>query len=151
MHKIEYEIQLNENGRPYIELSKEYEDKPDDKFFVVELTRHFLHNVYQNRGHVYNEESLEAMKTAINLLGQISDEMAYIIYDGMLANAEIDIMFDIKYHVTVNTIDELDNRDIFIENSKIYKKMEGLKVFVKEESQSYLFENNNWKLIDEEN
>jgi hypothetical protein len=32
MLKIEYEIKLNENGRPYIDLPTDYEDKPEDKF-----------------------------------------------------------------------------------------------------------------------
>ena len=34
MYNIEYEIKLNEQGRPCIDLSQDYEHRPEDKFFA---------------------------------------------------------------------------------------------------------------------
>lgn len=144
MHKIEYEIQLNEDGRPYIELSADYDDKPDDKFFVVELTRYFLQSVYENKGHVYDEETMKSMDVSIRLLGQVSDEMAHIIYDGMYAGAEVEMMFHKHYHVKLLTIEERDSKDEYVFDSKIFKKIDELKVFIEEDSKVYLYSNNDW-------
>lgn len=150
MHKIEYEIQLNEDGRPYIELSVDYDDKPDDKFFVIELTRYFLQNIYANKRHIYDENTIISLDNSIRLLGQISDEMAHIIHDGMIAGAEIEMMFHKYYHVKLKTIEERDSNDTYVFDSKIFKKIEGLKVFIEEDSEVFLYTNNEWKKINNE-
>ena len=40
MHNIEYEIKLNEQGRPCISIPENHENNPEDKFFAIELARY---------------------------------------------------------------------------------------------------------------
>lgn len=149
MLKIEYQIKLNERGRPYIDLSEDYEDKPEDKFFVIELSRYFLQNVYMRRSSEFDKETSEALDITTRLLGQIGDEMAHLIYDNMMAAGEMQMMLNEKYHVIVNSLEERDNiGDAIVHKDVLFKKQNGLKVFVVEDSTYYQFQNENWVKLD---
>ena len=45
MHTIEYEIGLNDEGRPFIGLPEDYEQNPEDRFFAIEITRYILQDL----------------------------------------------------------------------------------------------------------
>jgi len=139
MHKIEYEIGLNETGRPSIKLPDDYEDKSEDKFFALELTRYFLQLVYNNGQNTkYNEDTMIEIDRTIRLLGQIGDNMANIIWNEMRTMADLDFLTDKKYHICVNNIEERNALDeYFVNNNRIYKRQEGLKVLVTYESLNY--------------
>lgn len=152
MLKIEYEIQLNETGRPCIELSKDYEDKSEDKFFAIELARYFLQGVYNRRTSILDKQTIDMMDIAIRLLGQIGDEMAHIIYDSMVAMGDVDFLIGNKYHHTVKSIEERDKiENIFVVNGKIFKREVGLKIYVIDESTIYELKNGitneNWEIL----
>lgn len=150
MHNIEYEIKLNDIGRPYIELSKEYSDIPDDKFFVMELARYFLQHISEKKSDAYDEETRIQLENTVTLMAQINDDMARIIYDGMVADGEIDLMISKKYHIIIETLEELESMgDIYVYNSKIFKKDDLLKVFVENENAIYCYINENWVKSDD--
>lgn len=161
MYKIEYEIKLNATGRPCIDLPEEHEDKPEDKFFALELTRYVLQDVFSRRSKDFNPETTENLELAINLLGQIGDEVAALIWDGMKTSGDVAMILDSAYHFQVNSIEERDNLpfDYFAHSDKIFKRQEGLKVYVQypienydaEKSGLYILkggiENENWVKI----
>lgn len=150
MLKIEYEIKLNDMGRPYIHLSDDYVDKPEDKFMVLELTRYVLQNVYDKRSDKYDHQATKSIENAIILLGQISDEMAELIWEEMSNKGDMAMLFNKNYHFQVNTIEERNNLNYngIIVNDKIFKREIGLKVLVVENMKIYkLFggiDNENW-------
>jgi len=150
MYKIEYEIDLNEKGRPYINLLKDYEDKPEDKFLAIELSRYILQNVYDRRSTEFDEESAKVIDSGIRLLGQVGDEIAVLLWEQMKIYGDASIIFDSLYHVSVKTIEERNNLnyDGFLYNNKIYKRQEGLKVMVEENMKIYKLvdgiDNENW-------
>lgn len=136
MNKIEYDIELNEQGRPYIKLSDDYENQPEDKFLSIELTRYIIQDLLQRRNKDVDKKTIKVMNIAINFLGQISDEMAEILYGQMRAMGSIDIMLDKIYHITVKSIEERDalpNKDIVYEG-KIFDRVEGLCVHINPDS-----------------
>jgi len=142
MLKIEYEIQLNENGRPCIELSEDYEDKAEDKFFAIELARYYLQGVHSRMSsEIYDQHTFNVMDDAVRLLGQIGDEMAEIQYDGMRTQGELHLMVGSPYHIKVNSIeerDELPDKDI-VYNERLYDRQEGLRVHIQTyDSETYL-------------
>jgi hypothetical protein len=155
MHKIEYEIKLNESGRPYVSLSDDYDNKPEDKFFVFELARYLLEGTYFRRKAQLDSNAAEIIENSVSLLGQVSDEMAEILFNNMKAAGDMDMMMDKRYHICVDTIEERDALPEFIVyGDKIYQRQEGLKVFVLSELTGLqLFElkdgitNDNWTIV----
>ena len=134
MIKIEYEIKLNESGRPCIELSENYENKSEDKFFALEMTRYFLQSVMSKSGRLkYNEETLVHIDNTIQLLGQVGDEMAEILWKEMKTRGELNMMTDNFCNAEVNSIEERDAlNDVFAYGGKILERKVGLKILVRE-------------------
>ena len=153
MHKIEYEIKLNESGRPCIELSKDYEDKPEDKFFAIELARYFLQKIYSRRSAEFDKETSKNIELAINLFGQLGDEVAEILWHDMKSLGEATFILGRNYHIIVDAIEDRNNLSDkgIVQNDKIYMKQEGLKVFVTKEMKIYELKggisNDNWEEI----
>ena len=133
MYEIKYGIGLNENDRPCIELPEDYDQKPEDKFFAIEIVRYFLQLTQAGMDEsIYDQASFESMDIAIRLLGQLGDEMAIITHEGMRAQGEVSILTGSAYQVIVETIegrDALPEKNIIYED-KLFDRVEGLKVYV---------------------
>lgn len=132
MYRIEYEIGLNEQGRPYIGLPEDYEQRPEDRFFALEITRYMLQDLLNRRTEDLDKGTVDAVDEAERLLGQLGDEVAEILYGMMRTDGELQMSFDCAYHVEVNSIEErnaLPDKDI-IYQGKIYDRVEGLRVYV---------------------
>jgi hypothetical protein len=133
MLRIEYEIKLNDEGRPCIDLAKDYQDKPEDKFFAIELARYVLQNVYNRRSAEFDAEAAKTIDASIRLLGQVGDEMAEILFGTMKSMGDVTMMMDNKYHFIVDSIEERDNLGVkyMVANDKIIERQEGVKVMVR--------------------
>jgi hypothetical protein len=151
MINIEYDVDLNESGRPCIKLSPDYEDKPEDKFLAVELTRYLIQNVFNNKSDEYDKEAADRINICVTVLHQIGDEMAILLYEQMKVLGETSFMLNNNYHFSVQSIDDRDkiNTKNIVDNGKIYDRKEGLKVLVLDEMKVYELiggiENENWK------
>lgn len=145
MYRIEYEIKLNESGRPYIDLPQDYENRSEDRFFVIEIARYMLRDLLIRSKSELNPETVDKMEISEALLGQLGDEVAAILWQDMKAMGEIEMMFDNRYQFSVNTIEDRDNiGEYIIANHKIYKRGEGLKVLVTSDSRIYEFDGEKW-------
>ena len=133
MYEIKYNIKLSEDGRPYIDLPKDYKDKPEDKFFVIELTRYLFISILNNNGGLYDENTKAHIENTLDLLDKVSVEMADIIKK-ILKGEDV-----INYDIRVNDIKERDNLNYkgIIYNDKIFNRKEGLKVLVLEDLSLY--------------
>jgi hypothetical protein len=139
MFKIEYEIKLNENYRPCIDLHRDYENKPEDRFFSIELARYILQDVYARKTPELDADTIEKLKISITVLGQIGDEIAKLLWESMKLMGETSSILNKNYHVMVNSIEERDNLGIYIlYNEKIFSREIGLKVFVANENKVYI-------------
>lgn len=156
MYNIEYEIKLNENNRPYIELPDNYDNNSEDRFFTIEITRYILQDIRYRRKDDLNDNTIKYLDNAITLLGQVSDEVAKILFDGMRKMrkmGDIQLMLNPKYHIQVQTIEDRNTlpEENILYNNKIYDRVEGLKVLVVEEMNIYILNNGitneNWKLL----
>lgn len=131
MPVINYEIKLNDEGRPCIELPIDYEQNSEDKFFVLEMTRYFLESTYSRMSiPPFDQHTIETMNNSALLLGEIGDEMARIVWHNMKIAGDAQILIGAKYHVQCESIEErnnIDNRGIIFQN-KLYIRQEGLKV-----------------------
>jgi len=146
MFNIEYDIDLNENKRPYIVLPETYKNNPEDRFFSTELARYVLQDVYYRKKDSFSEDDNNKLEQTINILGQISDEIAKILYGEMKRMGDVQLLINPEYHVQVETKKERNNlpdKDIFF-NKKIYDKCDGLKVLVTKENNIYEYKNNKW-------
>ena len=139
MFNIKYEIGLNEHKRPCIELPLDYEQRPEDRFFVIEVTRYILQDLLRRRTEKLDERTIIALRDAEALLGQLGDESAKILYGNMRTLGDVTILMDSAYHMEVNGIEERDNlpeTDIIYED-KIFDREVGLRVYVKYPLENY--------------
>jgi hypothetical protein len=146
MFRIEYEIGLNESSRPYINLPEDYEHQAEDKFFAIEVTRYILQSLYARSSSSFDEETMNSIRTTINCLGQISDEVAEILWKQMKNCGDISLLLDNHYHIQVKNVEERDsiNTKYILYNNKIYKKQNGLKVLVTDELKIYELKDDVW-------
>lgn len=153
MLKIEYEIKLNEQGRPCIDLANDYEDKPEDKFFSIELARYILQDVYNRKSAEFDKDASTMIENGINLLGQVGDQLAELLWNSMKAYGDTELLWNRNYHVIVDNIEERDNLKYtgILEGERIYLRQEGLKVLVKDENKIYELvggnNNENWEEV----
>ncbi len=143
MYRIEYEVKINESGRPYISLPDDYEQRPEDRFFAIEITRYILQDLLQRRKPDLDENTVEKMGTCASLLGQIGDSVAEILWNAMKNQGDVMLMLDSKYHIQVSTIEERDNlgMEYIYYNNKIFERQEGLKVLVLDNETVYELKN----------
>jgi len=139
MYNIDYDILLNEQGRPYIHLPDDYEQRPEDRFFVVELTRYILQSVYNAKSVEFDKNAAKVIESGISLLGQVSDEIAEILWNQMKVMGDVDLLLAKRYHITLNTVEEMNMLDdkYIHHNNKIYTRQEGLRVFIIENNSIY--------------
>jgi len=139
MPTITYEIKLNESGRPYIELPQDYNNKPEDRFFALELARYIIQDSLSRTTPEFDPQSIKNMEIGLSMLGQIGDNVAQIIYNQMEYFG--DLMFDMEtnYHIGVETLEDLHNLSFggIAYQDKIYKRQNGLKVFVDKENRVF--------------
>ena len=135
MHKIEYEIKLNDLGRPCVDLAIDHENKPEDKFFAIELARYILQEVYQRRSTEFDKQASDAIDVTIRLLGQVGDQMAELLWENMKLSGDAGFILGQKFHVICDTIEQRDNIDKkgILYFDKLYVRQEGLKVLVRED------------------
>ena len=152
MNKIEYGIGVNDDGRPCIDLPDDYEHRPEDKFFAIEIARYILQEVHSRRSEELDTTTGDVMENSINFLGQIGDEMSEIMYGQMKAQGEVHFLFNPRYHIIVDSIEERDalsEKDI-LSFEKLYDRRLGLKVYVLEDGKIYELndgiENEHWKI-----
>jgi len=156
MPTIEYEIKLNDEGRPCIDLPKNYEQIPEDKFFWLEMARYFLQVTHNKMtAPPYDQNTIDMMDISIRLLGQVGDEMARILWHSMKAAGETTLAFN-RWHVYVNTTEERDAipEHGMIQDGKLYLREEGLIVYVLEGARRFVLRggttNDNWIIMSEE-
>ena len=160
MFEIKYEIKLNDNGRPCVDLPEDYEDKPEDKFFAIEIARYFLQQIYgRMKSPPYDQNTIDMTDISIRLLGQIGDEMARIQWHNMKNMGDMAfLMGNQDYHVLCDTIEERNNisEKGIVYYGKLYVRQEGLRVFTQDDTDGKwkVFElkggitNDDWKIVE---
>lgn len=153
MNTIEYDITLNEVGRPCIDISDETTIKPEDKFFAFEICRYILTDIYNRGMKNYDTDTVEKIESTITILGQVSDEMAYLLWDEMKTSGNVSLLINNNYNMKVNNIEELYNLPkINIQyKDKIFERIIGFRVLVIESMEIFELkdgvENINWVKI----
>jgi hypothetical protein len=158
MLEIKYEIKLNEHGRPYIDLPPDYPQVPENQFFALEMCRYILQKTHAGmKVPPFDQHTVDTMDESIRMLGQISDEVARLLWHSMktLGDATFDM---VDFHVQCNNIEErnkIDEKGI-LHNDKIYVRQEGLRVLTRDVDDIWkIFEliggitNDNWVEINE--
>jgi len=132
MYKIDYSIGLNEQGRPCIELPEDYEHRPEDRFFALEVVRWMLQDLYTRRGPELDVNTLTALQEAENLLGQLSDEVAELLFNMMKNLGEASKEFGNAFDIKVESIEERDALPVknILYKNMIFDREDGLTVLV---------------------
>jgi hypothetical protein len=139
MLNFEYQIKLNDEGRPYIDIPQSYEDKPEDKFMALELARYVINNLLLIRGSELPPNEVKALESTFATLEVLSDELAVLLRQQMEVLGEVEINMYRNYHITVDTKKDRDklNYEGIMHKGRIFKRMMGLKVLVLEDMNVY--------------
>jgi type I restriction-modification system DNA methylase subunit len=86
MHKFEYDIRLNDLGAPYVHLPKKMENKTEDKFMWLEMSRMVLINILSSikekrkKGKkTLSDEDVQKIVSAFNTLTSLADEVGILL------------------------------------------------------------------------
>ena len=144
MNTIEYEIGLNETGRPFIGFPAEYKPTAEDRFMALELARYIILTTHGRMTiPPFNQDTIDKIGETLAILGQISDEVAEIIWHNMKAAGEAQMILGAKFHVQCENIEDrnkIDDRGILY-FGKLYQRQEGLKVLCQDND-------NVWKIYE---
>jgi len=79
--QINYEIALNEDGRPCIVFPVDYLETTEAKFFILELSRFIISNSFQRVTAKYEigEDDKKKVADCVAVIGQLSDDVARIL------------------------------------------------------------------------
>lgn len=150
MLRFEYEIRLNDEGRPYVHIPDGYNDNPEDKFMSLELARYLVLNLITLRGTELPDNEVKALQSTFDTLEVLSDEIAVLLKQQMTNLGETTLTVQRNYHITVDTIEERDklNYEGIIHKGKIFKREKGLRVLVLANMKIYELvngiDNENW-------
>lgn len=158
MYNIEYDIELDEHGLPYISLPENVRenDRSENRFYALEMTLYMFTKIYNSRPPELDEGSIRALEITINTLKRISGEAADILSREMSLLGDAAFIIASRYHIKVNSIKDRNNLPMFniFHNGKIFRRQKGLKVLVDETSTIYELidgiENENWIELNEE-
>jgi hypothetical protein len=138
MFKIEYDIKIaEEDNYPYIQLADEYNEKPEDKFFVLELTKYLLHNLIESKRYDFDPVMNLEMLTTFNFIELLSEEVGKLIVAEMDLTGKTNSAITAFYHFKVSTLKELTSKSVYHSDGKIFIKKDGLLAFVDDEKTIY--------------
>lgn len=146
MNEIKYSIGIDDDGSAFILLPDDYENAPEDKFFVMELVRYILHTTFENNFEKFDEETINVVQNALSLLTKLSEEMSNILFESMKGLGDVDLMMVKPYHFIVKNIEELNtigNKYISY-NGRVYERKDGLKVLIEENNEILTLKDNTW-------
>jgi hypothetical protein len=145
LYQINYNIKLNESSRPYIDLLKDSGDKPEDKFYAIEMARYILQDAYSRKSKNMDKNSVSSLENSIDLLYKVGDEVAKILWEQMKTLGDATFFLGKEYHIEVNNSDDLNKLPFFIQyEDKIYEKLDGLKAKVIDENIIYRLVDGEW-------
>lgn len=153
MHRFDYEIKLNEENQPYIFIPEDYDNKPEDKFMALELTRYLLQQLVLTRKESLDEQTIKSLESSYESLSKISEEVGDIIKETMEAKGNLHMNVNIPFHLQVTSIEERNSLNYkgIIREDKIFRRVEGLRVYVTDEGKVYELQNGidneNWKEV----
>ena len=157
MFKIEYEIKLNEHGRPYIDLPPDYKSITENQFFALEMARYTLQKTHAGmKIPPFDQYTVDTMDKSIAMIGQIADEIARILWHQMKALGDAQFLMGADFHVQCDSIEERDKIDEkgILYYGKLYVRQEGLRVMTKDTDNIWkVFElkggitNDNWERV----
>lgn len=147
MLHLDYEINLDGNGEPQVQLSKYYEEIPEDKFMIISLAAGLISNMIIHPDHKsnFNETEQKVFEITSRMLQTIKRDIGNHLKERIATNNT-----GKNYDVEVTTIVRRNalNYNGIIYEDKIFKREIGLKVLVLETMKVYELQdgidNENW-------
>jgi len=147
MLHLDYEINLDENGEPQVQISKYYEEIPEDKFMIISLAAGLvsgmiIHPDYKSN---FNENQQKVFEITSRMLQTLKRDIGNHLKERIASNNT-----EKNYDVEVTTIVRRNalNYNGIIYEDKIFKREIGLKVLVLETMKVYELQggidNENW-------
>lgn len=153
MLNFEYQIKLNDDDRPYIDIPEEYQNKTEDQFMVLEMSRYLILSLLNLRRSELPENEVKALESSFDTLEVLSDELGILLKKQMEVLGETVLETVRNYHIMLDTLDQRNelNYNGIIHDGKIFKRVMGLKVLVLENMEIYELvdgiDNEHWRRI----
>lgn len=143
MLNLKYDIGLNDDGFPCIDLGRNFVGNPEDKFAVFELTRYILANMSPN---IQNEPLRNEILHCLNTLDNLSEFVGKLLLEIMVKNGEMSKMVNENTTITLENKIELDDflknnikKGLLIHDVKIFNVDQGIVFKLKENDETYSY------------
>ena len=151
MYKIEYNIDIDENGDYLIKLPETYEDIHEHKLLYFVMVNHLLRLVYDNSEHTEeNEELMDRLSIAIDIITDISADIEIYMKSNDISHSHKTNVSGVVSN-SVSDLKELKSfklNDVFDEEND-YRVMDGTIFYVISNKKKYIFIENKWKVYNE--
>ena len=153
MLNFEYQIKLNDDDRPYIDIPEEYQNKTEDQFMVLEMSRYLILSLLNLRRSELPENEVKALESSFDTLEVLSDELGILLRKQMEVLGETVLETARNYHIMLDTLDQRNelNYNGIVYDGKIFKRVMGLKVLVLENMEIYELvdgiDNEHWRRV----
>jgi len=153
MLKFEYQIKLNDDDRPYIDIPEDYQNKTEDQFMVLEMSRYLILSLLTLRRTELPDNEVKALQASFDTLEVLSDELAILLRKQMEVLGETILETQRNYHIRVDTLDQRNELKYngIVHDGKIFKRVMGLKVLVLENMEVYELvdgiDNEHWRRV----
>ncbi len=155
MLQFDYEIRLDENGEPFVQLSKHYEEVPEDKFMVFDIVSRLVSMSLSNVEFraVLSDDHIKAIEICNQVLYAFKKDIGTQIKKRMIERGEDILNKPKEYQIEVSTIEKRNslNYNGIIYEDKIYRREVGLRVLVLETMKVYELkdgiDNTNWSEV----
>lgn len=153
MLNFEYQIKLNDDDRPYIDIPEEYQNKTEDQFMVLEMSRYLILSLLNLRRSELPENEVKALESSFDTLEVLSDELGILLKKQMEVLGETVLETARNHHITLDTLDQRNelNYNGIIYDGKLFKRVMGLKVLVLENMEIYELvdgiDNEHWRRV----
>lgn len=151
MYNIEYDLKLDENGLPYIEIPENSEVRIEHRFFNMAMVEYMLTMSFELTKHGFDEKTANEMVNVLKWITEVKLSLGDIVLEQMEIMGDVEFAISKNYHFKVNNLNELENLyDKFIYDGKLFHKKNDL-IGLVNDLDYYKYTDGEWLLINKNN
>lgn len=151
MYNIEYDLKLDENGLPYIEIPEPSEIRIQHRFFSMAMVEYMITMSFDAIKDNFDDKNANEIETVLKWISDIRLSLGDIVLEQMEIMGDVELAISKSYHFKVNNLNELENLyDKFIYDGKLFNKKNGLVALVSG-LDCYKYTDGEWLLIEKNN
>jgi hypothetical protein len=143
MYNIEYDLKLDKNGFPYIEIPETSDDRIEHRFFNIAMSEYMISRSFELNKDSFDDKTAGEMINVLKWLSELKMSLGEIVLEQMEIMGDVEMMINKNFHFKANSLDELENLyNNFTYDGKMFNKKNGLIALVGD--YKYVYTDDKW-------